>query len=185
MRRPVDSLRDVADLLAHRLDGDADANVDRAYALKLDGGGRDFAAHRIARAGATPERAARLRAREGTRSYPFAAYSDWTDGKVMASRPVAAGLRSAFPAPLPKSASDRVDAHARFPQCAGANAETRPVIASARLSCSVILAPKPPPLWSAVRLAPNVSSPPPDPPARLSDSAPRSRALLARLTICR
>jgi hypothetical protein len=42
----------------------------------------------------------------------------------------AADPRSALPAPLPKSASDRIDARARFPQCSGTNAETRHMIVS-------------------------------------------------------
>jgi hypothetical protein len=48
--------------------------------------------------------------------------------EITASRLTAADLRSAIPGPLPKSASDRIVARARFPQCSGTNAETRPMI---------------------------------------------------------
>ena len=53
-----------------------------------------------------------------------------TDGNATALGLAAADLRSALPPPLPKSASDRIDARARFPQCSGTNAETRPMIVS-------------------------------------------------------
>jgi hypothetical protein len=48
-------------------------------------------------------------------------------GNVTASRLAAGGVLSAFGAPLPKSASDRIVARARVPQRSGTNAETRPL----------------------------------------------------------
>jgi len=51
-----------------------------------------------------------------------------THGNATALRLAAASLRSAIPAPLPKSASDWIVACARFPQRSGTNAETRPMI---------------------------------------------------------
>ena len=53
-----------------------------------------------------------------------------THGNATALGLAAADLRSALPRPLPKSASDRIEARARFPQCSGTNAETRPMIVS-------------------------------------------------------
>ena len=70
--------------------------------------------------------------RTGARRDAHSVSSTLTDphGKVTASCRAAAGLRSALPAPLPKSASDRMHARGRFPQCSGTNATTPPMIVS-------------------------------------------------------
>jgi hypothetical protein len=77
-------------------------------------------------------RQARVRARTGARCAARSPSSTLTDphGKGTASGRAVAGLRSALPAPLPKSASDWMHARGRFPQRSGTNAATPPMIVS-------------------------------------------------------